>query len=302
MATLREYYEKDFRYNTKVHIKVPSNGELIEGVILYDFAGYFAFLALYIPQADKELSFFTDLMSNLQYGTDKFIFDYKVTLPSAKEFSGRLKIENKEDFEVLAQYFGDTEWISTKGMQASRRLFIYSEANLTAKEISLLKAKAREIGHELQFRSEVFRQERSKYEKPLAFISHDSRDKEIVAKNIAINLQRRLCPVWYDEFSINIGENIRDSIEKGLKECKKCILVLSPNFISNKGWTKIEFDSIFTRQILEEQKLVLPVWYKVTKDDVYNYSPSLLNIKGAVWETLGEEKVCIQLYKAIMSD
>ena len=210
--------------------------------------------------------------------------------------------ENKEDFEVLAQYFGDTEWISTKGMQASRRLFIYSEANLTANEISLLKAKARKIGHELQFHSEVFRQERSKNEKPLAFISHDSRDKEIVAKNIAINLQRRLCPVWYDEFSINIGENIRDSIEKGLKECKKCILVLSPNFISNKGWTKIEFDSIFTRQILEEQKLVLPVWYKVTKDDVYNYSPSLLNIKGAVWETLGEEKVCIQLYKAIMSD
>lgn len=86
-------------------------------------------------------------------------------------------------------------------------------------------------------------------------------------------------PVWYDEFSINIGDNIRDSIEKGLKECKKCILVLSPNFISNKGWTKIEFDSIFTRQILEEQKLVLPVWYKVTEDDVYNYSPSLLNIK-----------------------
>lgn len=57
MATLREYYEKDFSHNTKVHIKVPSNGELIEGVILYDFAGYFAFLALYIPQADKELSF-----------------------------------------------------------------------------------------------------------------------------------------------------------------------------------------------------------------------------------------------------
>lgn len=54
-------------------------------------------------------------MSNLQYGTDKFIFDYKVTLPSAKEFSGRLKIENKEDFEVLAQYFGDTEWINAQG-------------------------------------------------------------------------------------------------------------------------------------------------------------------------------------------
>ena len=119
---------------------------------------------------------------------------------------------------------------------------------------------------------------------------------------MAINLQRQLCPVWYDEFSINIGDNIRDSIEKGLKECKKCILVLSPNFISNKGWTKIEFDSILQGRYWKSKSLYCPVWYKVTEDDVYNYSPSLLNIKGAVWETLGEEKVCIQLYKAIMSD
>ncbi len=63
--------------------------------------------------------------------------------------------------------------------------------------------------------------------------------------------------MWYDEFSLRVGDNLRDSIEKGLKECRRCILVLSPNFISNKGWTKTEFDSIFTRQILEEERLVL---------------------------------------------
>src|ERR1043165_7480259 len=36
---------------------------------------------------------------------------------------------------------------------------------------------------------------------PLAFISHDSRDKESIARPIALRLQRMLCPVWYDEFS-----------------------------------------------------------------------------------------------------
>jgi len=94
---------------------------------------------------------------------------------------------------------------------------------------------------------------------------------------------------------------LRESIEKGLKECNKCILILSPNFISNKGWTKKEFDSIFTREILEEQKLVLPVWYGVKKHDVYDYSPSLLNIKGANWNDMGEKEVCRQLYNAIMN-
>ncbi len=138
-------------------------------------------------------------------------------------------------------------------------------------------------------------------EKPLAFISHDSRDKEAVAKKIAFGLQRMLCPVWYDEYSLKVGQNLRESIEAGLKECKKCVLVLSPNFISNKGWTKKEFDSIFTREILEEQQLVLPVWFNVTKQQVYEYSPSLLNVKGVVWGELGGDEVCRRLHDAISS-
>jgi hypothetical protein len=48
--------------------------------------------------------------------------------------------------------------------------------------------------------------------------------------------------------------------------------------------TRGEFNSIFTREIVEEKNLVLPVWYKVTKELVYNYSPSLLNVKGVDWE------------------
>ncbi len=302
MATIREYYEKDFSHNTRIYIKVPINGELIEGAILYDFAGFYAFVVLYVTGNDRKPDFFLELLSQLEYGSSQLQFDGRVQLPTAKEFPGQLRIESKIDFEILAQYFGDTEWISTKNIQASRRVFIYSETDLSLSEIDLLKRKARELNHELQFRSERFRQERSRHEKPLAFISHDSRDKDIVAKKIAVNLQRMLCPVWYDEFSLKIGDNLRESIEKGLKECKKCILVLSPNFISNKGWTKTEFDSIFTRQILEEQKLVLPIWHRVTKQDVYEYSPSLLNVKGADWEKLGEEEVCRQLYNAIMSD
>jgi len=54
-------------------------------------------------------------------------------------------------------------------------------------------------------------------EKVFAFISHDSEDKDI-ARCIAINLRKRICPVWYDEFSLKVGDNLRVSIEKGLKK------------------------------------------------------------------------------------
>jgi hypothetical protein len=243
MATLREYFETDFGHNFKFHIKLPFREERIDGVILYDFAGFFAFTALYVPGNDKILEFFLDLISEIEYGKTKVDFDGKVTLPPAKEFPGRLLVKNEPDFEMLGQYFGDTEWKSTKDMPTSRRIFVYSESDLPADQVAEFKAEARERGLDVQFRSQTFALERSKYEPPLAFISHDSRDKEI-ANKIAVNLQRMACTVWYDEFSLRVGDNLRDSIETGLKECKKCILVLSPNFISNKGWTKTEFDSI----------------------------------------------------------
>ncbi len=161
-----------------------------------------------------------------------------------------------------------------------------------------LKSYADKKGLNLQFRSADYKSIRTNNEKPLAFICHDTRDKEKVALTIAINLKKMMCPVWYDEFSLNIGDNLRESIEKGLKECHKCILILTPNFISNNGWTKKEFDSIFTREILEENKFVLPVWYQVDRTQVYEFCPSLLNIKGVIWGEMGEE-ACRRLYRAI---
>jgi hypothetical protein len=37
--------------------------------------------------------------------------------------------------------------------------------------------------------------------------------------------------VWYDEFSLKVGDSLRESIEKGIKECKKCILILTQNYL-----------------------------------------------------------------------
>ncbi len=301
MATLREYFENDFGHNLKVHVRIPFRDDSIEGFILYDFASYSAFLTVYVPGQDKNLEFFVSLIAGINLGSTRVTIDKGITLPPAKEFPGELKVENKEDVQILGRYFGEIEWMSTRNIPASRRIFVYSESNLAGDEIKTLKLRAREVGLEAQFRSEAFVQKRSRMQPPLAFISHDSRDNEI-AKKIAVYLQSMLCTVWYDEFSLKIGDNLRESIERGLKECRKCILLLSPHFILNKGWTRIEFDSIFTRQILEKEKLVLPVWYQVSKQEVYDYSPSLLNVYALNWEQQGEDKVCRQLYRAIMND
>lgn len=300
MATLHQYFETDFSHTARMHVKLSVEGSELDSIVLYDFSGCSAFLTCYVSGKENNLTFFLSLLNNLNYGKTPLQFAGRVTLPSTKEFFGELRIENKEDFEILARFHGDPTWTSTKSIGSSRRVFIYSESRLTPEEVLALKQEGTKLGHDVQFRSEEYVEARIRRETPLAFISHDSRDKDAIARKIAINLQRMLCPVWYDEFSLKVGDNLRESIEKGLKECKKCILILSQNFIANNGWTKKEFDSIFTREIVEEKKLVLPVWYKVTKELVYDYSPSLLNVKGADWEMLGEDEVCRQLHRVIM--
>jgi TIR domain len=198
----------------------------------------------------------------------------------------------------VPQFFGDPEWISTNHISQSKRIFIYSETQLNEADILLLKERGREQNQQVQFRSKIHAERRSTLETPIAFISHDSRDKA-VAHKIALGLQRLLCPVWYDEFSLKVGDNLRESIEKGLKSCRKCVVILSQSFFSNSGWTRTEFDAIFTREIMDRQNLVLPVWLGVTKNDVYEYCPNLVNVMGLNWE-LGEEEVCRKLGEVVL--
>lgn len=298
MATLREYFDADFSYAARLHVSVPGCEESIETAVLYDFSGFTAFVTCYVP-GEHLLDYFMGLLSSFQPGKSQVNLKGKVSLPAGRFFPGNLEVKNVNPFEMRAQFHGDPEWTSINEIKTSTRLFIYSESRLREDEILELKRKGRELDLRVQFRSTDHAQERSRHENPLAFISHDSRDKE-VAKKIAVQLQRQLCPVWYDEFSLKVGANLRDSIEGGLKKSRKVILVLSPNFFLNGGWTKKEFDSVFTREILEQHQVVLPVWFGVTKEEVYEYSPSLLNVKGLDWNRLGEEEVCRQLLLVLL--
>ncbi len=94
---------------------------------------------------------------------------------------------------------------------------------------------------------------------------------------------KKMYKVWYDEYSLSLGENLRESIEKGIRDSKKCILILTPNFLSNPGWTKKEFDSIFTKEIIERGRVILPIWHKVSAEDIYNYSTSLAGTFALHW-------------------
>ena len=105
------------------------------------------------------------------------------------------------------------------------------------------------------------------------FISHASEDKDTIVRDLAECLQSRELDVWYDEFTLNIGDSLRQNIDHGLRSSRVGLVVLSPAFI-RKGWPNYELDGIVTRSVSGVQVL-LPIWHNITKQEVLDYSPSL---------------------------
>ena len=299
MASLREYYEKDFDHTVRFHVTLPYEGDQIEASFLYDFTTYSVFLSCYFPDILIRASYLSGFIASLTTSITAQ-FQQIIQLPSIKGFHGEMQFNNNgHSIEIRNKMWGDPNWTSSYNFTRSTRIYLYLEGDLTEVEMKALYQQAEKLRINVQFRNRYYRRMRDENEAPYAFISHDSRDKQTIAKEIAVGLQKRLCPVWYDEFSLNVGDNLRDSIENGIKKCKKCVLIISPNLIGNLGWTKAEFDAVFTRQILQKENIFLPVWYNVTSEEVYNYSPGLLNIVGLNYNELGSEETCRKLSMAL---
>ena len=101
----------------------------------------------------------------------------------------------------------------------------------SSRQCTLLGSAYTAVDSEFDNRMPQYAESRSSHQRPLAFISHDSRDKADIALPLALMLEERNCPVWYADFSLRVGDSLRESIERGLKETRKCILLLSPNFL-----------------------------------------------------------------------
>jgi hypothetical protein len=281
MATPREIFEKDSSTNLRVHaihkIEDKQNGEVAEVVatISFDFEAGVTYASLFIddtPLAVPAISHYLDHPDEV------------------------LKVG--QGVETAIGFHGTDERISSADLHFSRRILAYTGYTMNADVKRELVEKARAANLNLVIRDGYYLSQRAAMESPMAFISHDSRDKEPFVRELASKLQTMLCTVWYDEFSLIPGQSLRASIEKGLKTCKKCVLILSPHFIGNEGWTKAEFDSVFTREILEKKNVVIPVWHGVTKEQVYEYSPRLLD-RVAISSDSGVEEVARKVLQGI---
>lgn len=86
-------------------------------------------------------------------------------------------------------------------------------------------------------------------------------------------LQARNVRVWYDQFSLKVGDRLTDAINAGLARSRFGVVVLSRSFLK-KQWTKRELSGLFALEGTG-RKVILPVWHGIGRDDLLNQYPEL---------------------------
>jgi hypothetical protein len=105
------------------------------------------------------------------------------------------------------------------------------------------------------------------------FICHASEDKKDFVDILASRLIKENFKVWYDNFIIKWGDDLKSKIDEGLKKSKYGIVVFSKDFLKKKKWTEYELKSLFALE--GEKKKILPIWHNVIREEILEYSPYL---------------------------
>lgn len=130
------------------------------------------------------------------------------------------------------------------------------------------------------------------------FISHASEDKEELVRPLAVALENLGVKVWYDEFTLKVGDSLRRSIDSGLSNSRFGTVVLSSSFFA-KNWTQYELDGMTAKE-MDGRKMLLPIWHKVTKNEVIKFSPTLADkvaLNSSVYST---EEIAQQLADVVL--
>ncbi|MDB0507715.1 TIR domain-containing protein [Ralstonia solanacearum] len=132
------------------------------------------------------------------------------------------------------------------------------------------------------------------------FISHASEDKATFVRPLAAALKILGVSIWYDEFSLRLGDSLSGSIDKGLKDSTYGLVVISPHFLK-KHWTEYELRGFISREV-EEDRVILPIWYGVTRKQVLEFSPSLADKVALNTEGRSAEDVAIEILRNVRPD
>lgn len=133
-----------------------------------------------------------------------------------------------------------------------------------------------------------------------AFVSHASEDKDGFVRPLASALASLGVRIWYDEFSLKLGDSLSSSIDRGLAKSRFGVVVVSASFMT-KAWTQHELRGLVARQI-DGKSRILPVWHNVTRADVSGFSPTLADLMAVRTSDATAVDIALQILQVVVPD
>lgn len=131
------------------------------------------------------------------------------------------------------------------------------------------------------------------------FVSHASEDKDDFVRDFVKCLQQNGLKVWYDEFTLRVGDSLRRSIDNGLRNSRYGIVVLSEAFFS-KEWPQRELDGLFAREVNGE-KVILLIWHKISKNEVMKFSPIIADMLALNTSSFTIEEIAKEISDRVLN-
>ena len=249
-------------------------------------------------------------------------FDIQAKINRANEAAARTKSTStrQNEFKKVERALKDLATVQKKRAEISRkiadkskRLHSYKERQVREDERERKKIsdeqkrliRERE-GHERQITNEMRRRatltrmptlvpdEQKVYD---FFISHASEDKDGFVRGLAEALQDRGAKVWYDDFTLKVGDSLRRGIDQGLTNSRFGVVVLSKHFFA-KEWPQNELDGL-SALAAEGSTKILPIWHEISKDEVARHSPMLADKVALNTSLKSTDEIADELYRLI---
>lgn len=133
------------------------------------------------------------------------------------------------------------------------------------------------------------------------FLSHASEDKDEIARPLREALEDRGLTVWFDELKIKVGHSIRQGDREGHRgrqvRCRHPLTELLCETV-DAGRTRRPF----TKKIDSGRSVILPIWHRVTKDEVASQSPLLAGLLALNSATMTLSEIADAISEAVAED
>ena len=182
----------------------------------------------------------------------------------------------------------EMEKLSMYGMVTSTMYYKNSlRTVLTPQGLTYFDEKERALKKDVSIFSE--KPLRKKYD---VFISHANKDKLSYVNDLYSVLSDLGIEIFYDSKVLSWGDKWKDVILNGTEQSEFAIIVISENFFGRE-WTEKELNTFLEQENTSGQKIVLPLLYNVTINQLKAKYPALEEIQAISTSDYTKEQIAI---------